>query len=308
MCGILGYSGKSCNIDKIKILFLFNEARGRHASGIWSEKNGMFKKAITASSFIQEKQLMDFDKSNLVLAHTRLGTMGANIDENAHPFEKNDDKNIVVGIHNGVIHNHQEITKKLNTSINVDSEAIFDLMLKESIDSISELNGSFSIAFIKEEIEKMQDLKPISLHCFKHTNPFFIGYCDDGMYFSSLLEGLHAIGCNEVFTLKEDHYYEIVDGKILSIKEIKIKTPQQPLLFQGYYNYRHNNSYYSNYKNIKLGDEEDIEYIVNPRLKKQQKSNPKTKIFDFDQMKFTEEISIEEEGYLVEAINFEQIF
>jgi len=104
MCGILGFSGTDdFDLFKIKILGLFNEGRGRDATGIFSNTNGLIKSTEEATKFFS----MDVKTDKLLVGHTRSKTTGSNIRANAHPFRYG---NIVMA-HNGVISNWKDLIK-----------------------------------------------------------------------------------------------------------------------------------------------------------------------------------------------------
>ena len=166
MCGIFGYSGKMVNSDKLKILALYNESRGGHATGLYSDKIGILKDTIPADKFISYYK-QKIIGSNIFMGHTRFKTCGKNTVANAHPYKYG----AVIGIHNGVLDNYDEIAEKYNTKIEVDSQAIF-LAISQNINNeasiLPEIIGAMAIAYTKNDK---------NLYLYRRDNPIFIGYC-----------------------------------------------------------------------------------------------------------------------------------
>jgi hypothetical protein len=120
MCGIAGYS---CFKEydprlstAITLLGLYMQERGRRSWG-WSDGTQIVKSVGSLedgwnASFFGYKQ---------AALHTRQPTTGSVIEKNAHPFKIGD----IIGMHNGIVHNHEELNKKYNRNCDVDSEHIF---------------------------------------------------------------------------------------------------------------------------------------------------------------------------------------
>ena len=164
MCGIVGVLQYESKVSKevrhraLKILFsdamLNTETRGEDATGIYQVHTdgdwAMAKKGVKASEWLFSNDTKDDPASysdfmdswldhpqelTALVGHCRkatVGSKGLDNDDN-HPFAVQlDEKNAILGIHNGTLHNHERIFSKLPKFLKrqgkVDSEAIFHLM------------------------------------------------------------------------------------------------------------------------------------------------------------------------------------
>ncbi|MEK6878655.1 MAG: class II glutamine amidotransferase, partial [Nanoarchaeota archaeon] len=164
MCGITGYSTlkgaklgavarqKRANIAKG--LLIANESRGIDSTGVFLQ-NGKYhvlsKNTCHATKFVREKDVIKlFEKdSYLMLGHTRQATTGIVSKQNAHPFIKGN----IVGVHNGIISNDDDVAKENKFKFNVDSEVIFQLLSKNKnnfVKTFKEIKGSASLAWINK--------------------------------------------------------------------------------------------------------------------------------------------------------------
>jgi glucosamine 6-phosphate synthetase-like amidotransferase/phosphosugar isomerase protein len=209
MCGIFGYSGKRVDSNKLKILALYNESRGGDATGVYSDRRGIIKNIMPVERFISVYN-NKFSANSLFLGHTRFRTHGANSIANAHPYRYDN----VVGIHNGVLENHDEIALKYNADIEVDSQCIFLAISKNKTheeDILPEIIGAMAIAYTKSDGQ---------LYLYRRDNPLFVGYYYNSLYFSSLAESLEAIDCKTVYELDENKIYIFKYGKLTNVIEV----------------------------------------------------------------------------------------
>ena len=189
MCGIFGIiklkGYKKANNLKVLTTFrkiaLASKSRGTDASGVAcvvNKKMQVLKSAEPIDDLIESKEYKEFetlfDKTRIMIGHTRAKTRGTPKDnKNNHPVF-NKDKTAVV-THNGMIHNRDELVKseKLKLQAEVDSEAIIGLWDKYEgnyDEVITRLQGSFAFAILDEKT-------PTKLALYKHSNPIFFGWC-----------------------------------------------------------------------------------------------------------------------------------
>lgn len=189
MCGIFGLAVNKNFYEKYpsKILeitnnlFLFSQTRGSEAAGIAINNAiqiNLLKQASSPKEFIKERRYKklfektletysgEFKKQSLsqhlsLIGHSRLVTNGEQCEEeNNQPFTSDG----IVGVHNGIITNEEEILNKNNSIFkesSLDSEILFKLFNKnfieeknifKSIDkTIQAIRGSLSVAYFYEE-------------------------------------------------------------------------------------------------------------------------------------------------------------
>ena len=170
MCGIMGMVlGKrrrtEMELEELRCdyldLLVATEARGTDAVGgfVLNPRGVRYHK--TAGSASQSINwdgkmwaLMDqiSNKTTAVIGHTRLATLGCpTCNDNNHPLISR----ALIGVHNGMIGNHDEIRKSYPYKAEVDSGAIFSLLSAKAVNPLTtdimvkalpELSGSMAIA------------------------------------------------------------------------------------------------------------------------------------------------------------------
>lgn len=221
MCGLLGFNGKNVfDPLKIKILFLYNETRGKDSCGVYSSDDFDLENFVGKSSEVMLPDI-DLTPSKVLIGHTRAMTSGIINIENSHPFLFKGKKNII-GAHNGTLTNFVDLKQKYKEEfdtkeLNVDSKILFKYFSeKPDFNILGELKGGAAVLF--------SDLnKSDTLHCFRNDDrPLFRGnYIGEGMYFSSIKKSLEVIGCSDIKEIKSKYMYSITDGAIRSAKKIK---------------------------------------------------------------------------------------
>lgn len=206
MCGLFGCITKkdfklSPEIAKkrnavIRGLALAMEKRGDKSTGVAGINDNYcetYRKPVSARIFVDREPFQKFLNSNynIIVGHTRMPTMGAVVERNAHPFKVGR----IVGAHNGQLYNWRSI----NDKVEVDSQAIFHQLNEDKNDfkkAFAKLYGSFAITWF--------DVKnPNLLHFVVDGNPLFVIYVHQARtyFYASEYLALEAI-VNTHFNVK----------------------------------------------------------------------------------------------------------
>jgi len=215
MCGIYGYHRIKENTpltdDKLRgiinLLAIENQARGKDSTGISVIRNGKaftFKQVCKAKKFLNNKQnRKKIDKFictdvQTILGHTRYATTGDVNLKNAQPFKVDH----IIGTHNGVIYNHEDIAKAENFKLKTtcDSEVIFQLVANSDTretrsKSLESLGGYWSVAFIDL-------IAPSVINFTRDTNTLSIWTDKNKSYIIWSSEGSVIQKVNAVFNLQ----------------------------------------------------------------------------------------------------------
>lgn len=167
MCGLVGYCRHpdSADVDGAKLALveglLIAETRGSHATGFAAlagpggrEGALLWKAAVPARVAVQSEPFRQALEAvgpgdTIVIGHTRHATQNnAREDRAAHPFREGE----VVGAHNGIIANWQELAKDLKREdFIVDSQVAFALLdrKKNPAKALERLGGYFALSWAK---------------------------------------------------------------------------------------------------------------------------------------------------------------
>ncbi len=216
MCGICGFSGakgKVLNQDKIKLLLLANQERGKDSLGYFTPTGGIVKELGKADEVMSKKDFA-IPESNLFIGHIRAATIGFVNKDNAHPFHYG---NVVLAM-NGTLSNHWDLCRayKLDWSkFDVDSQVLAAMLnIDQSKESLTKILGGCAILYTDTNTNK--------LYCYRNSDrPLYRGALDDCIYISSIESSLKVIGCTNVKEFKQDILYEIQDGVILQHSKVK---------------------------------------------------------------------------------------
>lgn len=204
MCGIIGYTGFS-DANSILIKGLKSlEYRGYDSAGIALERNNGTEIIKCVGKVDNLKRLAENkEPSNTGLGHTRWATHGCVNDINSHPHKFGR----VTLVHNGIIENYAELSKKYSLSdlliSGTDSEIIAGVLDRnysgnpyDTIkNTVKKLKGTFALAIMFDDIEE-------TIFAVRNVSPIVCCKGDDGSYLAS---DIIAIGeyCDKYFVLPE---------------------------------------------------------------------------------------------------------
>ena len=255
MCGltgvILGQQSRSkdeCKkiSDGFESMLMEADARGGDATGFAIiDKHGDYaicKRPLEAFSFLMNSEVQEnidlfYDDVTCLMGHTRFATKGhPSINKNNHPIRAGK----TIGTHNGSIHNHKELFKKvkMNRYAQVDSEAIFRLYetsenAKDFADNrLTKVRGKVAIVWADLEF-------PDYVYIVKANNPFKMAFVPSlNIYiYGSLTEIIDkaSLGKYELVDVKPDTMLRI-NTKTMKIRSRKISI-EKPVWKQSYGNY-----------------------------------------------------------------------
>lgn len=209
MCGLAGYIGNSPNIDKLRILALYNKTRGTDGFGIavndtrfvFIGREGDSKEYLESNYFPVEEIT-----SNIVLMHTRQASVGLKTVDNTHPFEYRTADNKLLGFFsmNGTVSNYNEMlkTRGITATFTNDSNALGFMMFHDLFEPniMKEYIGGGAFAFYSVSERKLRLWKGAAGNI--EERPLYYMITDKGIYYSSLRDSLLFI--------RENKQHEIV--------------------------------------------------------------------------------------------------
>ena len=223
MCGIAGYSlSPASSVTRTlaaQALLAGIAERGADAVGYAHRGAGsgvtVHKRRSGASELLDEVHVPP--ASTQVLVHVRDYTKGhPTIEANNHPIRHG----AVVGIHNGIIVNDEEIIarywfERAHPDMTVDSEAIFALAehAEGSPEALEELHGAMATAWLDERVSSTLFLARAV------GRPLWIGSGSKELFFASTRDALEVLEHALRLTLRkrevdEGTLLQVVDGRI----------------------------------------------------------------------------------------------
>ena len=196
MCGIVGYVGNEQAAPILLNGLAKLEYRGYDSAGIAVRDGESPVEVVKAKGRLKALDVKTNNglaiKGTCVIGHTRWATHGEPSENNAHPHIS-DDYN-VVGVHNGIIENYQELKDKLVKNgyefySSTDTEVaikLIDYYYKKyehtPVDAINHamvrIRGSYAFAFIFKDY-------PDEIFVARKDSPMIIGVSDGNCYVAS---------------------------------------------------------------------------------------------------------------------------
>ena len=223
MCGIVGYVGKEQAAPILLDVLSKLEYRGYDSAGIAVRDNASAIKIVKAKGRL--KGLIEkTDAGHAVfgtcgIGHTRWATHGEPSETNAHPHTSDDGN--VVGVHNGIIENYQELKAKLVKNgysfySSTDTEVavkLVDYYYKKyehtPVDAINHamvrIRGSYALAMMFEEY-------PNEIYVARKDSPMIIGIADGNCYIASDVPAILKYTRN-VYYIGNMELGRLADGK-----------------------------------------------------------------------------------------------
>ena len=224
MCGIVGYIGKEQAAPILLEGLTKLEYRGYDSAGIAVEDDNNNVNVVRAKGRLQilkeKTNNGESLKGHLGIGHTRWATHGEPSEENAHPHISND--NSVIGVHNGIIENYQELKEKLQKNgykffSQTDTEVainLIDYYLKKykigPVDAINRclvrIRGSYALEVIFKDY-------PGKIYVARKDSPMIIGIKGDESFIASDVPAIlkHT---NEVYYIDNLEMACVEGGKV----------------------------------------------------------------------------------------------
>ena len=236
MCGIVGFVGKHqaapILLDGLSKL----EYRGYDSAGLAVRDDDKEIEIVKAEGKLKNLSEKTDGGNSLIgscgIGHTRWATHGIPSELNAHPHAS-DDMN-VVGVHNGIIENYQELRAKLTRKgyefySSTDTEVAIKLIdyyykkyLGTPVDAINHamvrIRGSYALAVMFKEY-------PNEIYAARKESPMIIGVTDGECYLASDVPAiLYYIGNMEIGRLADGKAtFFNLDGEEIKKECVEIK-------------------------------------------------------------------------------------
>lgn len=212
MCGIAGYScfdkyDERLNVA-IPILALHMEVRGRRSWGWTDGVNEVIKETGEISKSFNPS-FFGYKQASL---HTRQPTTGNVTKSNSHPFQVGN----IIGMHNGVVRNHDELQKKYDRKCEVDSQHIFEHIAEGK--DLSEISAYGAIVYYKDGVLHFGKFNGGQLTLVRTEIGWIYASTKEALEIALQFSGLRKGAI--FYKLKEDRLYKLVDSKL--VQDVKL--------------------------------------------------------------------------------------
>ena len=233
MCGIFGMISKKSKRFNKRAFFTMgvrNDSRGGDSCGVFIDKQveyGVDKQKMFISFFRDSILLKETNECKVALGHCRKASVGKVSLETAQPVVLTNSDNEVefVLIHNGTIHNYEELAKKYIPEIDIkgltDSQVMARIFYYVGYDCLDEYNGGAVFVIHDYRINKSLVFKGASKKTTyskeqEEERPLYYCFHNGRFIFSSIFETLYA------------HYYEediytLSPNRLMSVSGEKLK-------------------------------------------------------------------------------------
>lgn len=277
MCGLFAIINKEEDAFDYRTfctLGVANDRRGGDSCGIFIDgevEYGIKETAKFENFFWTSKLLNEVVSAKIALGHDRKASVGGITLEKAHPIIIKDATGLpeFVLIHNGTIHNYEDLAKKYIPKIKIgglsDSQILALIIYHSGFDVLSEYNGGTAFIcvdyrsgspvtyFYKGESKEEEDSKEVSVE-----RPLYYFQSKTRMVFSSIPSYLTICSEGEdCYELKGNTVFKYVNGLVYKVKQVdrskcfQKKKYSYPTLYGGKYSYadyEYSDSYYD-YRN-----------------------------------------------------------
>lgn len=242
MCGIVGFSGVHQAAPILLEGLSKLEYRGYDSAGL-AVRDGVAETEIVKAkgrlAVLSEKTDHGMAlKGDCGIGHTRWATHGEPSENNAHPH-CSDDKNII-GVHNGIIENYQELKEKLMRHgytfySNTDTEVAIKLIdwyykkyqqgpIKALSHAMTWIRGSYSLAIMFKDY-------PEEIYAARKDSPMVIGIANGESYLASDVPAImkytrtvYYIGNQQIAKLgKGTVEFSDIDNEPVEIEPVEVK-------------------------------------------------------------------------------------
>jgi len=267
-CGIFGIINKAevpFDYSTFCVLGINNDSRGGDSCGVFIDgqveygvdKNKLFKNFIYDSVLVQTTETCE-----IALGHCRKASVGKISAETAQPVCICNSKKEIefVVMHNGTIHNYEELAKKYIPEINIkemtDSQVMAQIFYRKGYDVLGEYRGGavFVIVDYRKGEPRVYLWKGWSpknqwQKDFIEERPLFISRSEDELVFSSIRDYLEVLRPDNVLqTIAANVLVGYKEGKLYRLKEFdRSKCYQEkPVTYANYYKDYDNDTVFSN--------------------------------------------------------------